>query len=110
MSAILCDQTMFVFCFITRLMAINNTKYNIICIFQEFESKSDMQRHAKDVHRLEEKGHKCPKCFKSFPTSQQLAQHSLVHTNIRKYQCQYCEKAFKQLSHVQQHQRIHTGG
>jgi uncharacterized Zn-finger protein len=68
-----------------------------------------MQRHSREVHRLEDKGHKCPKCFKSFPTSQQLAQHSLVHSNIRKYQCQFCDKAFKQLSHVQQHQRIHTG-
>ena len=76
---------------------------------QEFENKSDMQRHAKEAHRMEEKGHKCSKCFKSFPSSQQLAQHSLVHTNVRKYPCRFCEKAFKQLSHVQQHQRIHTG-
>ena len=68
-----------------------------------------MQRHAKDVHGLEEKSHKCSHCLKSFPSSQQLTQHSLVHTNIRKYQCKFCDKTFKQLSHVQQHQRIHTG-
>ena len=58
---------------------------------------------------MEEKGHKCGQCLKTFPSSQQLAQHSLVHTNVRKYACAYCDKAFKQLSHVQQHQRIHTG-
>ncbi|KAK2158342.1 hypothetical protein LSH36_172g00042 [Paralvinella palmiformis] len=73
-----------------------------------------MTRHSKDVHGMEEKGHKCPKCFKSFPTSQQLAQHSLVHTNIRKFHCQYCDKTFKQLSHafaqlanLQQHLKNH---
>lgn len=76
---------------------------------QEFENKSDMQRHAKDVHRMDEKSHKCQKCLKSFPSSQQLAQHLLVHTNVRKYSCKFCDKMFKQLSHVQQHLRIHTG-
>jgi len=76
---------------------------------QEFANKSDMQRHAKEAHRMEEKGHKCGQCLKTFPSSQQLTQHSLVHTNLRKYACAYCDKAFKQLSHVQQHQRIHTG-
>ena len=75
----------------------------------EFPTKSGMQRHARDVHMLQEKAHKCEKCFKSFPSSQQLQQHMLVHTNIRKYKCQYCDKAFKQLSHVQQHHRRHTG-
>ena len=58
---------------------------------------------------MEEKGHKCGQCLKTFPSSQQLTQHSLVHSNVRKYACAYCDKAFKQLSHVQQHQRIHTG-
>lgn len=76
---------------------------------QEFENKSDMQNHSKELHRTEEKTHKCIHCLKSFPTSQQLGQHSLVHSNLRKYPCAYCDKAFKQLSHVQQHQRIHTG-
>jgi len=76
---------------------------------QEFANKSDMQRHAKEAHRMEEKGHKCGQCLKTFPSSQQLTQHSLVHSNVRKYPCAYCDKAFKQLSHVQQHQRIHTG-
>jgi len=79
------------------------------CSWQEFENKSDMQRHAKERHRADEKNHKCVLCLKSFPTSQQLTQHSLVHSNVRKYPCHYCEKSFKQLSHVQQHQRIHTG-
>jgi len=68
-----------------------------------------MQRHAKERHRADEKNHKCVLCLKSFPTSQQLTQHSLVHSNVRKYPCHYCDKSFKQLSHVQQHQRIHTG-
>ena len=79
------------------------------CVRQEFENKSDMQRHAKERHRADEKSHKCVLCLKSFPTSQQLTQHSLVHSNVRKYPCNYCDKSFKQLSHVQQHQRIHTG-
>jgi len=78
-------------------------------VLQEFENKSDMQRHAKERHRADEKNHKCVLCLKSFPTSQQLTQHSLVHSNVRKYPCHYCDKSFKQLSHVQQHQRIHTG-
>ena len=78
-------------------------------VSQEFENKSDMQRHAKERHRADEKNHKCLLCLKSFPTSQQLTQHTLVHSNVRKYPCRYCEKSFKQLSHVQQHQRIHTG-
>jgi len=68
-----------------------------------------MQRHAKERHRADEKSHKCVLCLKTFPTSQQLTQHTLVHSNVRKYPCRYCDKAFKQLSHVQQHQRIHTG-
>ena len=76
---------------------------------QEFENKSDMQRHAKERHRADEKMHKCVLCLKTFPTSQQLTQHSLVHSNVRKYPCHFCDKSFKQLSHVQQHQRIHTG-
>ncbi len=82
------------------------------CLFvslQEFPTKSGMQRHARDIHMLQEKSHKCEKCFKSFPSSQQLHQHMLVHNNLRKYKCNYCEKAFKQLSHVQQHHRRHTG-
>ncbi|ESN93264.1 hypothetical protein HELRODRAFT_89180 [Helobdella robusta] len=58
---------------------------------------------------VEEKIQKCQRCMKTFPTAQQLLQHSLVHSNVRKYPCQYCEKTFKQLSHVQQHLRIHTG-
>ncbi|XP_048241159.1 zinc finger protein 384-like [Haliotis rufescens] len=51
----------------------------------------------------------CPTCLKGFRSKQQLNQHSLVHSGIRKYECSYCDKAFKQLSHLQQHQRIHTG-
>jgi zinc finger protein 362/384 len=78
-------------------------------ISQEFDSKSEMQRHAKERHRADEKSHKCSICLKSFPTTQQLMQHNLVHNNVRKYSCHYCDKTFKQLSHVQQHQRIHTG-
>ena len=81
----------------------------MVCWVQEFENKSDMQRHAKERHRADEKSHKCVLCLKTFPTSQQLTQHSLVHSNVRKYPCRYCDKSFKQLSHVQQHQRIHTG-
>jgi len=50
-----------------------------------------------------DRNHLCPTCSKGFKSKQQLAQHSLVHTNIRKYVCSYCEKAFKQLCHLQQH-------
>ncbi|CAC5406498.1 ZNF362_384 [Mytilus coruscus] len=53
--------------------------------------------------------HMCPHCCKGFRSRQQLLQHSLVHTNLRKYHCNYCERSFKQLSHLHQHHRIHTG-
>ena len=82
----------------------------LLCVaWQEYDTKTELHRHAKEVHGLEEKSHKCGHCFKSFPSSQQLTQHTLVHSNVRKYQCKFCDKTFKQLSHVQQHQRIHTG-
>lgn len=53
--------------------------------------------------------HVCPHCYKGFRSRQQLNQHNLVHSGLRKYHCLYCERAFKQLSHLQQHHRIHTG-
>ncbi|BFZ22871.1 hypothetical protein BsWGS_25910 [Bradybaena similaris] len=56
-----------------------------------------------------EKTHPCLTCLKMFRSKQQLAQHSLVHTGIRKHICSFCDRAFKQLSHLQQHVRIHTG-
>ncbi|GFO09991.1 Zinc finger protein 384 [Plakobranchus ocellatus] len=55
-----------------------------------------------------EKTHPCLTCLKMFRSKQQLAQHSLVHTGIRKHICTFCDRAFKQLSHLQQHVRIHT--
>ncbi|KAH9513469.1 hypothetical protein Btru_033149 [Bulinus truncatus] len=56
-----------------------------------------------------EKTHPCLTCLKMFRSKQQLAQHSLVHTGVRKHVCSFCDRAFKQLSHLQQHVRIHTG-
>ncbi|XP_013096492.2 uncharacterized protein LOC106079820 isoform X11 [Biomphalaria glabrata] len=56
-----------------------------------------------------EKTHPCLTCLKMFRSKQQLAQHSLVHTGVRKHICSFCDRAFKQLSHLQQHVRIHTG-
>ncbi|XP_061163092.1 zinc finger protein 628-like [Saccostrea echinata] len=53
--------------------------------------------------------HICPNCNKGFKSKQQLAQHSLVHTGIRRHICSFCDKGFKQLCHLQQHLRIHTG-
>ncbi|CAH1773139.1 unnamed protein product [Owenia fusiformis] len=55
------------------------------------------------------KSHKCEVCGKLFPNSQQLGQHHLVHSGLRKYRCSFCDKTFKQLSHIQQHNRMHTG-
>ncbi|XP_064641985.1 zinc finger protein 384-like [Lineus longissimus] len=75
----------------------------------KFCNKSDVYRHGKETHGLEDKAHPCPHCYKSFSSPSQLHQHSLVHTGERKYHCKYCNKAFKQLSHLQQHTRIHTG-
>lgn len=51
----------------------------------------------------------CRSCGKYFMSRQQLNQHMLVHTDIRKYKCTYCDRAFKQPSHLHQHHRIHTG-
>ncbi|XP_033764285.1 zinc finger protein 134-like [Pecten maximus] len=73
--------------------------------------------HSPQQHNLPEsttnppvdRNHLCPTCSKGFKSKQQLAQHSLVHSGIRKYICSYCDKAFKQLCHLQQHTRIHTG-
>ncbi|XP_059145045.1 uncharacterized protein LOC131932187 isoform X3 [Physella acuta] len=56
-----------------------------------------------------EKTHPCLTCLKMFRSKQQLAQHNLVHTGVRKHICSFCDRAFKQLSHLQQHVRIHTG-
>ncbi|XP_048759744.1 Krueppel homolog 1-like isoform X2 [Ostrea edulis] len=53
--------------------------------------------------------HICPNCSKGFKSKQQLAQHTLVHSGIRKHICSFCDKGFKQLCHLQQHLRIHTG-
>jgi len=52
---------------------------------------------------------KCAKCTKTFRTFQQLKQHMLVHSNIRKHSCHFCDKTFKQQCHLQQHERLHTG-
>lgn len=52
---------------------------------------------------------KCTSCGKYFMSRQQLNQHMLVHTDVRKYKCTYCERTFKQPSHLHQHHRIHTG-
>lgn len=51
----------------------------------------------------------CRACGKFFMSRQQLNQHMLVHTDVRKYKCSYCERSFKQPSHLHQHHRIHTG-
>lgn len=51
----------------------------------------------------------CRSCGKYFMSRQQLNQHMLVHTDVRKYKCTYCERTFKQPSHLHQHHRIHTG-
>lgn len=65
--------------------------------------------HPSSSGREIEKTHACLTCLKMFRSKQQLAQHSLVHTGIRKHICTFCDRAFKQLSHLQQHVRIHTG-
>lgn len=75
----------------------------------EFLNVSKTSIKPSDSELFVEKSQRCQKCMKSFPTSQQLLQHSLVHSNLRKFSCAYCDKSFKQLSHLQQHQRIHTG-
>ncbi|CAG5120298.1 unnamed protein product, partial [Candidula unifasciata] len=67
------------------------------------------QGHGGGQVRELEKTHPCLTCLKMFRSKQQLAQHSLVHTGIRKHICSFCDRAFKQLSHLQQHVRIHTG-
>jgi len=51
----------------------------------------------------------CKVCRKWFHSRQQIAQHMLVHSDVRKYKCRYCDRAFKQPSHLDQHHRIHTG-
>ncbi|KAL4226782.1 hypothetical protein ACF0H5_014761 [Mactra antiquata] len=51
----------------------------------------------------------CRACGKYFMSRQQLNQHMLVHTDVRKYKCSYCDRSFKQPSHLHQHHRIHTG-
>ncbi|XP_045165825.1 oocyte zinc finger protein XlCOF8.4-like [Mercenaria mercenaria] len=51
----------------------------------------------------------CGSCGKYFMSRQQLNQHMLVHTDVRKYKCTYCQRTFKQPSHLHQHHRIHTG-
>jgi uncharacterized Zn-finger protein len=51
----------------------------------------------------------CRSCGKYFMSRQQLNQHMLVHTDVRKYKCSYCDRTFKQPSHLHQHHRIHTG-
>ncbi|XP_076452161.1 uncharacterized protein LOC143287765 isoform X2 [Babylonia areolata] len=80
-------------------------------------SSSSMQLHSQGVNTSEsaaeiasssQRSHLCTTCLKGFRSKQQLIQHSLVHTNIRKYSCSYCDRSFKQLSHLQQHTRIHT--
>ncbi|OWF41081.1 uncharacterized protein LOC110462926 [Mizuhopecten yessoensis] len=69
------------------------------------------QLSPKDMSSLvhPDRRHLCPHCYKGFKSRQQLTQHNLVHTNVRKYHCKFCERSFKQLSHLHQHHRIHTG-
>ncbi|XP_052821418.1 zinc finger protein 844-like isoform X2 [Mya arenaria] len=65
----------------------------------------------RDVPRLAETTGRtrCATCGKWFHSRQQLSQHALVHSGVRKYKCRFCDRAFKQPSHLHQHHRIHTG-
>lgn len=48
----------------------------------------------------------CPICG---TWQQNLTQHMVVHTGIKKHVCEYCNKAFAQRGNLNIHLRIHTG-
>lgn len=82
--------------------------FGILCCFQIFGSKSELQLHSQ-LHMREVKPYKCTQCNKTFANSSYLSQHTRIHLGIKPYRCEICQRKFTQLSHLQQHIRTHTG-
>nr|XP_053647658.1 gastrula zinc finger protein XlCGF57.1-like [Cherax quadricarinatus] len=51
---------------------------------------------------------KCDICEKEFTLKSNLAQHLILHTNVKPYSCQVCGKEFSHRSNLARHRNIHT--
>ena len=72
------------------------------------------QQHSKalehsDNPKTKEKLYSCSLCSKSFFTSNQLLQHTKIHTGNKPHCCSECTKPFARLDHLKRHMRLHTG-
>ncbi|XP_066995135.2 zinc finger protein ZFP2 [Anabrus simplex] len=68
-------------------------------------TKSNRRLHYGDVDRP----YTCEICFKNYPSSTALMNHTRYHRGERPYQCETCNKAFATNSHLVTHRRVHTG-
>ena len=70
------------------------------CMNNYFENSSDLNRHIKSFHKLEngiESRAKCGYCFQIFNQTSSLKRHILtVHEGFKSHTCQYCNKSFGQ--------------
>jgi uncharacterized Zn-finger protein len=62
--------------------------------------KTTRKRSAVDNRK---RNFKCEICEKTFKCRRDLDRHTLVHTNIRKFECHQCGFRFKRMDHMKDH-------